>query len=118
MNTRSAGISFLVRVRRCVHTKRDPSTAGRRHRVPPLGVTREQMRASRRSPGWQDRPPATDEAESEGEQMKTNLAIAIVAALALSAASYRFVTWNLSRSFQRADWKGLQALIEAPSERL
>lgn len=46
--------------------------------------------------------------------MRVKLAIAIAAVAVLSATAYWFVTWNLNRSFQKADWKELQALIEAP----
>jgi len=40
--------------------------------------------------------------------MKTKVVIAILAAGVISAGAYRFFMWNLDRSFQNADWKGLQ----------
>jgi hypothetical protein len=47
-------------------------------------------------------------------EMKTRLAIAIASGFVLLAVAYWFVTWNLNRSFQKADWQKLQAVIEAP----
>jgi hypothetical protein len=45
--------------------------------------------------------------------MKTKLAITFAAAVVLLAIAYWFVTWNLNRSFQKADWGAFQTLIEA-----
>ena len=46
--------------------------------------------------------------------MKAKLTMWTTIVLALCAAAYWFMSWNLNRSFRRADWNGLQALIEAP----
>jgi hypothetical protein len=48
------------------------------------------------------------------EKMKAKLAIGAIAALVLSGAAYWFAEWNLSRSFRRVDWNGLQESVQAP----
>src|SRR5689334_10564976 len=45
---------------------------------------------------------------------KTRVAIAIFAAALLLWAGNLFVNWNLKRSFQKANWGALAALVEAP----
>lgn len=46
--------------------------------------------------------------------MKAKLIVACTVSALVTAFAYWFVSWNLNRSFQKADWGALQALIEAP----
>lgn len=46
--------------------------------------------------------------------MKSKVAISVVVVVVLLAGAYLFVTWNLNRSFRKANWDKLQTLIEAP----